>query len=237
MNEFTINGVTVRQVPDAPNYAVSSCGRVFRIDTEKEMTRTPRGKPLYLNFRTSHSNKTGFYRLHIAVAKCWLPPKENERQLDVNHIDGNKFNNHVSNLEWTTKSQNQRHALELGLKQSGEDLYNSSMTNDLAHLVCQNLQDGMRIKDVADKYGLTNDVVRKIKSGDTYFNIRVLYNVPHKYKNDFSEPTVRWVCKMINDGYSDRWIADNCKNRSLKFIEVKRIRYKIRYKTISDEYF
>jgi HNH endonuclease/NUMOD4 motif/AP2 domain len=52
--------------------------------------------------------------LHRLVAKAFIPNPERKRT--VNHIDGNKANNHVSNLEWATYSENLLHAHATGLK-------------------------------------------------------------------------------------------------------------------------
>lgn len=238
---FIIQGIECRQSPLYPNYAASKCGKVFRISTGKEMSQTAR-KTIYTNakyyysVRVCHDNLASNARVNVLVADAWLE-KPSELHLDVNHIDGNTLNNTLDNLEWTTKSQNQRHALDIGLKQKGEDLYNAALTNEQVHEVCKLLVDKMRIKDISDRFEVSKDIIRKIKAGDTYFDIRVLYNIDHDYKTTCSESTVRWVCERINEGYADKSIADMTSNKNVTAIEVKRIRYKIRYKIISDEYF
>lgn len=64
--------------------------------------------PLRLNGRTKN------VKVHRLVAMAFIPNPINKS--DVNHIDGNKQNNHVSNLEWSTVKENVRHAHNIGLR-------------------------------------------------------------------------------------------------------------------------
>ncbi len=70
--------------------------------------------------------------VHRLVAFAWLPEPPTAKHVWINHKDGNKANNHASNLEWSTISQNIRHAVATGLKATpkGKDhwLYGSKHT-------------------------------------------------------------------------------------------------------------
>lgn len=68
----------------------------------------------YLQVKLSKDSKRAYISVHRIVAKAFIPNEQNKSE--VNHIDGNKLNNHVSNLEWNTSSENQKHAFRMGLQ-------------------------------------------------------------------------------------------------------------------------
>lgn len=69
----------------------------------------------YLQVSLSKNNIHKWFKIHRLVAIMFIPNPENKTQ--VNHIDGNKQNNCVDNLEWCTNGENQIHAIRIGLKQ------------------------------------------------------------------------------------------------------------------------
>lgn len=236
MSELIIKGEVVLPHPEFHMYGATYSGKVYRLDRKKLLTPTYNKRAKYYYIRISQFNTPRTLRMHIFIAKCWHENPKNLRV--VNHKDGDKLNCHASNLEWGTDSYNQQHALELGLKQKGEELYNSKLSDEQVHEVCELLEEGYRTKDLALMFNVKNDNIRKIKDGSCYFHIRSLYvNIPHKFKSEYSVGTVKWVCEQILEGISDVNIAKHCSNTAMSPIDVKRIRRKIRYTGITDEYF
>jgi hypothetical protein len=107
-------------------YEVSDLGRVRRAINAPESPYTKRGyvlKPIlaaYGYYNVSLCDATGkrkAFRVHRLVMITFVGPRPNG--YEVNHIDANKSNNALSNLEYVTPAENLKHAFDHGLQQLG----------------------------------------------------------------------------------------------------------------------
>lgn len=218
-------------------YACTRDGEIIKVSTGKIISQFLCGVPPYYSVNFTINGKSRQQRVHRVVAMTWLENDDPVNKIQVNHKDGDKFNNHVSNLEWVTPAQNQQHAVNTGLKSKGQELYNSSLLDEQVHEICKLFLEGWTTKDVADKYDVPRKTMLALRSGECYLHIRSLYDIPVKSREDFSESTIRWVCECLVKGQAAEYIAKNSSNKRLTASFVKKVLHKIRYKSISDEYF
>lgn len=112
-------------------YEVSNCGDIRNSKTHKIRRKNILQTGYYFVNGSigSRENKITF-RIHKAVAESFIDNPDNLPM--VNHKDGNKLNNHVSNLEWCTNAENIQHAYDNSLKFAirGEDNHLSKLTQE-----------------------------------------------------------------------------------------------------------
>lgn len=110
-------------------YEVSSYGRIKSIKFSKIKYIKPKqnhgGYLEVLLYNKDGKRKTA--RVHRLVAEAFVPNPKNLPE--VNHIDGDKTNNYINNLEWTSRSRNQKHAYKTGLMGSTTTIKNRAITN------------------------------------------------------------------------------------------------------------
>lgn len=150
---------------------------------------------------------------HRLVADVYCEGKSKERNT-VNHIIGDKSNNHPWNLEWCSQKENNEHARINGLNNiSCENNYQARLTNEQVHRICQLLIKGYSYKEILDDIGLDSsdwksnnyDLIGNIRRGIAWKEISCQYDmslIPKYTNSKYSEEQIRLVCSMIESGYS-----------------------------------
>ena len=100
--------------------------------------------------------------VHRLVAQAFL--ENPEGKAEVNHIDGDKANNRVQNLEWATSSENRQHAYDTGLQAGpkGETNGSSKLSDDEVRYVFLN-PDGLTVRELATKLGVSPRTISGIQ--------------------------------------------------------------------------
>lgn len=127
-----------KNIKDFEDYQVSNLGRVKSLKFGKERFLKFKKDKGYLRVGLFNKKQKNIKKLvNVLVAEAFLDKnnfkymsyeeKDKIKKLEVNHKDGNKLNNCVENLEWFTKSYNQKHSYIIGLKKpkKGSENYRS----------------------------------------------------------------------------------------------------------------
>ena len=96
-------------------YKISSFGNVKSLISNK-ILKPSRDRFGYVRFNALKDKKPKTLRIHRLVMEIFNPI---DTIMQVNHIDGNKSNNNIDNLEWCSDSDNKKHAYKLGLMKPG----------------------------------------------------------------------------------------------------------------------
>lgn len=154
-------------------YQVSNMGQVRSLDRViNDRGRHLKGRVLaqsigtsgYLHVGPSINGKQPPKYIHRLVAEAFIPNPDSRPH--VNHIDGNKQNNHLSNLEWATAKENSQHAWVTGLaNHSGENHASSKLTEDDVRFIRKHYNPDItdfNLQALAEKFGVKKPTINKI---------------------------------------------------------------------------
>ena len=164
-----IRGDFVKQIRDTQHY-ISEDGRVYNTKTKKYLSGSL-DKDGYRRFRLNGLN-VSFHRILMEV----FNPVENMSELEVNHINGNKDDNTLANLEWSTRKENMEHLINSGLSkkcsnkgtQNGRAKLNENDVLEIKRL----LQKGLSYSKIAEQFGVGKTAISDIKNGKTWSHIQ-----------------------------------------------------------------
>lgn len=170
LNEYNLKGRWKRVEGFEEYYLISETGEAYSIRSAKKLKPTKHNNG-YLSFGFCLNGKAKKEHAHRLVAQAFIPNPEGKPQ--VNHIDGCKTNNHVSNLEWNTSSENNQHAFDNGLRKvtRGSKTPRSKLTEKDVLEILELLSRGELSKDIAPKFNVSVSAIGYIKNGITWSHI------------------------------------------------------------------
>lgn len=155
-------------IKDYPNYLISSLGNVYSLN-KKRILKLQTDKNGYKVTALINEKGRKLLKVHRLVAQNFISNKKNKQQ--VNHKNGDKSDNRVQNLEWTTPSENVKHSYDkLGRKpninsQKGEKNGNSKLTWEQV----KKIREGKECaKYYADKFNISKSMINTIRRGEAW---------------------------------------------------------------------
>ena len=154
-----------RVIPDIlpHRYYISTFGNTYNATTRTSFGLSMHRKGYWqCNFTTIHHTII-CRKIHLLVMRtfAYFPGCE---KYEVNHMDGNKLNNRITNLEWCTSSENTIHAINNGLKTVFGNSYNVTITDEQAVEVIRLHKSGVSIPDIKLILGLPDSISNELLS-------------------------------------------------------------------------
>ncbi len=138
-------------------YLIDEYGQIYSIQYKRILSPWLHATG-YLYLQIRHNGKRTPIPIHRLVAFSFIGSPNSIEQNNINHKDGNKFNNHYSNLEWCTKSENVKHAYDTGLTVSlkGEENPCAKLTEEqVKHIRNEYGTHAITIKELANRYNVS----------------------------------------------------------------------------------
>lgn len=164
-----------RKLPYWP-YLVSSHGRIHGLRCRRntvilKQSKNPNGYKYVTLFL---AGKTLCCAVHALVIITFGPPRPSS-DCNVNHIDGNKQNNHADNLEWTTPKDNAYHAIRIGLVpkpvwKPRKPHYWSSIPDETIQRIRDKRTLGAKLRELSEEFHLSTTYIGKILRGEALLN-------------------------------------------------------------------
>ena len=204
-NKITIDCKKVFYKGIELNYFVFTDGTIYNATTKHKMSQC-KDKDGYMNVCLSHQGKHWTIHVHRLVANAFIPNPDNKPE--VNHKNGKKHDNNVSNLEWSTAKENVQHAYSTGLhdnRATGERHGMNKYSEEQIKYVCQLLEsNSYTISEIINLTGVPKSTISDILSKKYWTHISEKYNITNFNTlsiRRLTDDMKKEMIPLIKDGY------------------------------------
>lgn len=144
-------------------YQVCKNGDVYSLLTKKILRKRNCGSG-YIGYSLRRDGNTYGMKAHRLVLLTFVGDSE----MEVNHINGNKHDNRLENIEYCTRSENNRHAIETGLRimPYGDNAYRRTLSLKTVLDIKKAIAKGdKRFRAIAKDFGVASGTISKINTG------------------------------------------------------------------------
>jgi hypothetical protein len=193
-----------KKIEDYP-YEVDAHGHIRNCESGKLLSTISLNGGGYNYVTLFNSDGRRNFMIHRLVATTFIDNPDNKPQ--VNHIDGNKRNNHVSNLEWMTQFENMRHAVNANLSPKGETSYLAKLKEEDILKIRLAAESGIKRSELVKMYKVNSGAISGILLGRTWKHVGGPLQQPQS-KNKLSPDDIPIIRYMFKEGKTDLEIGN-----------------------------
>lgn len=222
------------------NYIIYTNGKIYSMISKKFLKPRQTNEKDYLYVSLYVNGKIYEKYVHRLVATSFIANPVNKPE--VNHKDGNKTNNDVSNLEWVTTSENIIHAFKTGLKHAnrGSKSHFAKYDNDEIKYVCKLLSEGLlTINEISHITNVPFSTIYGIINKENWVCISNEYNINNYYhdRNSYTHDMYESCFKLLEENKKPLYeISDISK---IRYSSINNIRRHVKnpfYNDLFDKY-
>ena len=178
-----------------PWYYISNKGNVFSAYSNKILTKTLNYDGYYVCTVRNKYNKGITIYIH-RIEKLVFDYNPYYMYLAIDHIDCDKTNNDLDNLDWVTIAENTKRAAKNNLLLTGERAPWTKVTDAQVHQICKLYINGYGITEIARIIPCGIDSVFSIIHGISRYDISSQYDIESRYRGILSNEDIHYICSI-----------------------------------------
>ena len=158
-------------IPTFKKYEITRSGVIRKKDSKRVKSQYVGSTGYNMVSLNDENGKSKPRRVHRLIAITFIPNPENKKY--INHINGNKLDNRIENLEWCTMAENNQHGFETGLinntgVNNGRAKLNPEKVKNIKHLLSDS---NLSQQKIADIHNVSRSCILKIHLGKTWQHV------------------------------------------------------------------